>query len=112
MSGGLPPFTAVSTFCSASSLLTNSVCTFCPGCSASYWETSLAKVLASWPVQPSQTWIVLDADPVDDDPPPFASVPQPATASDVAVSAVSTPTRAPRLFLALVMSHSARRCTH
>ena len=31
MSGGLPPFTAVSTFCSVSSLLTNSVLTFCPG---------------------------------------------------------------------------------
>src|SRR5580693_2118736 len=111
MSGGLPPFTAVSTFCSVSSLLTYSDCTFCPGCCASYSETRWENVLASWPVQPSQIWIVLEEeDPDDDDPPPLASVPQPATASDVAVSAVSTPTRAPRLFLALVMSHSARRC--
>src|SRR5579859_7993125 len=97
MSGGLPPFDAVSTFCSASSLLTKSVCTFCPGCCASYWETSLANVLASWPVQPSQTWIVLEEDPgADDDPPPPASEPQPATASDVAVSAVISPVKAAR----------------
>ena len=47
MSGGLPPFTAVSTFCSVSSLLTNSVSTFCPGCCASYSETRCANALAS-----------------------------------------------------------------
>ena len=72
MSGGLPPRTAVSTFCSVLSLLTYSVSTFCPGCCASYWETSLAKDLASWPVHPSQTWIVLAEDPdADVDPPPL-----------------------------------------
>ena len=82
MSGVLPPFTAVSTFCSVSSLLTYSDCTFCPGCSASYSETRWENVLASWPVQPSQIWIVLEEeDPADDDLPPFASVPQPASAS-------------------------------
>src|SRR5215469_9325104 len=103
MSGGLPPFDAVSTFCSASSLLTKSDCTFCPGCCASYLETRLAHVLASWPVQPSHTWIVAGAAPdevpdddTDDDPPPFASEPQPAAASDVAVSTVSSPVRAAR----------------
>ena len=101
MSGGLPPFTAVVTFCSVSSLLTKSDCTFCPGCCASYWETRWAHVLASWPVQPSQTWIVAGEDPdedpdADDDPPPLASVPQPATASPVAVSAVTSPVRALR----------------
>src|SRR5437660_5947862 len=97
MSGGLPPFTAVVTFCSVSSLLTKSDCTFCPGCCAWYWETRWAHVLASWPVQPSQTWIVLDEDPdADVDPPPLASEPQPATASDVAVSAVTSPVRAAR----------------
>src|SRR5580704_15523802 len=100
MSGGLPPFTAVSTFCSVSSLLTNSGCTFCPGCCASYSETRWENVLASWPVHPSQIWIVLEEpeeeDPDDDDPPPFASVPQPATASVLAASAASSPARAPR----------------
>src|ERR1700722_6951557 len=114
MSGGLPPFTAVSTFCSVSSLLTYSDCTFCPGCCASYSETRWENVLASWPVPPSQIWIVLEeeADPDDDDPPPFASVPQPATASADAVSAAISPARAPRrCCLAMVMPHSARRCS-
>src|ERR1700722_6923573 len=113
MSGGLPPFTAVSTFCSVSSLLTYRVLTFCPGCCASYSETRCANSLASVSVEPSQIGIVREEeDPDGEGPPPFASEPQPAAASDVAVSAASTPTRAPRLFLALVMSHSARRCMH
>ena len=47
MSGGLPPRTAVSTFCSVSSLLTNRGLTFWPGCCASYSETRWAKALAS-----------------------------------------------------------------
>ena len=50
MSGGLPPRTAVSTFCSVLSLLTYSVFTFWPGCCASYSETRCAKALAS-------TWV-------------------------------------------------------
>ena len=50
MSGGLPPRTAVSTFCSVSSLLTNRVLTFWPGCCASYSATRWAKALAS-------TWV-------------------------------------------------------
>ena len=50
MSGGLPPRTAVSTFCSVLSLLTYRVFTFWPGCVASYSETRCAKALAS-------TWV-------------------------------------------------------
>ena len=48
MSGGLPPRTAVSTFCSVSSLLTYRLLTFWPGfCfwySAIRWENALASV--------------------------------------------------------------------
>ena len=47
MSGGLPPRTAVSTFCSVSSLLTNSGLTFWPGCCASYSATRCENALAS-----------------------------------------------------------------
>src|ERR1700753_2271216 len=57
MSGGLPPRTAVVTFCSVLSLLTYRLLTFSPGFCFSYWLTSLVKVLASVPVQPSQIWI-------------------------------------------------------
>ena len=42
MSGMLPPRTAVSTFCSVSSLLTYRLLTFTPGCSASYSVTRWA----------------------------------------------------------------------
>ena len=47
MSGGLPPRTAVSTFCSVLSLLTYRLFTFWPGCVASYWVTRCANALAS-----------------------------------------------------------------
>jgi hypothetical protein len=47
MSGGLPPRTAVSTFCSVLSLLTNSGLTFWPGCCASYSATRCENALAS-----------------------------------------------------------------
>src|ERR1700735_3546184 len=57
MSGGLPPRTAVVTFCSVSSLSTYRLLIFSPGFCFSYSLTSLVKVLASSPVQPSQTWI-------------------------------------------------------
>src|ERR1700761_4525937 len=57
MSGGLPPRTAVVTFCSVSSLSTYRLLILTPGFCFSYWSTSLVKVLASTPVQPSQTWI-------------------------------------------------------
>src|ERR1700722_20564305 len=57
MSGGLPPRTAVVTFCSVSSLSTYRLLTLSPGFCCSYSLTSLVKVLASTPVQPSQTWI-------------------------------------------------------
>ena len=45
MSGGLPPRTAVSTFCSVLSLLTYSVFTFWPGCVASYSEHQVGEGL-------------------------------------------------------------------
>src|SRR5947207_6722142 len=93
MSGGLPPRTAVSTFCSVLSLLTNRVLTLWPGCCASYSATRCAKALASGPVYPSHTWIGPDVAPAPD--PPLLSVPQP-TRTAVAVSAVSSPARGPR----------------
>src|ERR1700761_698773 len=72
MSGGLPPRTAVVTFCSVLSLLTYRLLTFSPGFCFSYWLTSLVKVLASVPVQPSQIWIeaVLLLPPPPPPPPP------------------------------------------
>src|ERR1700749_2232303 len=78
MSGGLPPRTAVVTFCRAFWLLTYSVLTLSPGLAFSYWLTSLAKVLASVPVQPSQTWIeaLLLVPPPPPPPPLWLSVPQ------------------------------------
>ncbi len=50
MSGGLPPRTAVSTFCSVLSLLTYRLLTFSPGCCVSYSVTRWVNVLASAPV--------------------------------------------------------------
>src|ERR1700753_1640358 len=80
MSGGLPPRTAVVTFCRVLSLLTYSVLTLSPGLAFSYWLTSFAKVLGSVPVQPSQTWIealLLVPPPPPPPPPPlWLSVPQ------------------------------------
>ncbi len=47
MSGGLPPRTAVSTFCSVLSLLTNSGLTFWPGCCRLVLGTRCENALAS-----------------------------------------------------------------
>src|SRR6185437_5013569 len=106
MSGGLPPFTAVSTFCSASSLLTYRVCTFCPGCCASYSEIRCAKTFPSVAWYPSQIVIVADVPALD---PLLASVPQPASAMVTAVAALTSPARAARRrCLAMVMPYSAR----
>src|ERR1700733_14654806 len=73
MSGGLPPRTAVSTFCSALSLLTYRLSTFTPGFCFSYCASRWENDLASAPVQPSQTWIVV---PPPLPPPLWLSVPQ------------------------------------
>ena len=47
MSGGLPPRTAVSTFCSELSLLTNRLLTVVPGCCLLYSLTRCANAFAS-----------------------------------------------------------------
>src|ERR1035438_3703563 len=75
MSGGLPPRTAVSTFCSVTSLLTNRLLTFTPGCWFWYSVTMWANVLASAPVKPSQICTVVPPPP----PPLLLSVPQAAS---------------------------------
>ncbi len=92
MSGGLPPRTAVSTFCSVSSLFTYSESTFWPGWACSYTETRCVNVLASAPVQPSQIWIVVP--PLLD--PPLLSVPQPASTRTAATGTASRPANVTR----------------
>src|SRR5579875_3608664 len=91
MSGGLPPRTAVVTFCSVSSLSTYRLLTLSPGFCFSYWLTSLVKVLASTPVQPSQIWIeaVLLLPPP---PPLWLSVPQADSTSAAAPSRLAVVT--------------------
>src|SRR6516225_9996076 len=74
MSGGLPPRTAVSTFCSVLSLLTYRLLTVVPGFCFWYTLTRWANALASAPVHPSQTEIVFPPP----DPPLLASDPQAA----------------------------------
>src|ERR1700751_4988710 len=92
MSGGLPPRTAVSTFCSVLSLFTYSEEIFWPGWASSYRETRCAKVLAAAPVQPSQIWmVVLPLDPLL-----LLSVPQPASTTTVATGAQSRLARVKR----------------
>ena len=86
MSGGLPPRTAVSTFCSVLSLFTNRLLTFTPGCWFWYSVTRCANVLASAPVQPSQIWTV-----VPPPPPLVLSVPQAARPRAATVTAASEP---------------------
>ncbi len=85
MSGGLPPRTAVSTFCSVLSLLTYRLLTFSPGCWFWYSVTRCANALASGPVQPSQIWTVVAPPP----PPLPLSVPQAASPRDSVASAAS-----------------------
>src|ERR1700733_8288678 len=75
MSGGLPPRTAVSTFCSVLSLLTYRLLIFTPGCWFWYSVTRCANVLASAPVQPSQIWTLVPPPP----PPLLLSVPHAAS---------------------------------
>src|SRR5580693_7964940 len=105
MSGGLPPRTAVSTFCSVLSLLTYRLLTFCPGFSFWYWATRWVNVLASAPVQPSQIEML---DPPPPPPPPLLlSVPHAASPSASAVSPTSGPARVARSrFLAMLLSLS------
>src|ERR1700722_7572390 len=103
MSGGLPPRTAVSTFCSVLSLLTYRLLTFWPGFSFWYSATRWVNVLASAPVQPSQI-------EMEDPPPPpplLLSVPHAASPSARAVSPTSGPARVARSrFLAMLLSLS------
>src|ERR1700722_430916 len=106
MSGGLPPRTAVSTFCSVLSLLTYRLLTFTPGCWFWYSAARCANVLASAPVQPSQIEMV--APPPPPPPPPLLlSVPHAASPSARAVSPTSGPARVARSrFLAMLLSLS------
>ena len=90
MSGGLPPRTAVSTFCSVLSLLTYRLLIFSPGCWFWYSVTRCANVLASAPVQPSQIWTVVPPPP----PPLLLSVPH---AASPRLSAASAATGAARV---------------
>ena len=103
MSGGLPPRTAVSTFCSVLSLLTYRLLTFTPGFCFWYSVTRWANVLASAPVQPSQIGTVDPPPP----PPLLLSVPHAASPSASAVSPTSGPARVARSrFLAMLLSLS------
>ena len=103
MSGGLPPRTAVSTFCSVLSLLTYRLLTFWPGCWFWYSATRCVNVLASAPVQPSQIEMVVPPPP----PPLLLSVPHAASPSASAVSPTSGPARAARSrYLAMLLSLS------
>ena len=117
MSGGLPPRTAVVTFCSVSSLSTYRLLILSPGFCFSYSLTSLVKVLASSPVQPSQTWIeaVLLALLLLPLPPPplWLSVPQAdsATAPTPSRAAIVTYSRClamPSHFLLLAPARSVQ----
>src|ERR1700753_3895686 len=116
MSGGLPPRTAVVTFCSVLSLLTYRLLTFWPGFCFSYWLTSLVNVLASVPVQPSQIWIeaVLLLPPPP--PPLWLSVPQAdsvtaPTASRLAIVTYSRCLAIPSHFLMLPRRARAGSCS-
>ena len=103
MSGGLPPRTAVSTFCSVLSLLTYRLLTFWPGCWFWYSATRCVNVLASAPVQPSQIEMVVPPPP----PPLLLSVPHAASPSASAVSPTSGPARVARSrYLAMLLSLS------
>ena len=79
MSGGLPPRTAVSTFCSVSSLLTYRRLTFWPGCGCSYSATRCGEGLGlgAGLALPDLDRSLLPLDPL-----PLLSVPQPASTSD------------------------------
>ncbi len=92
MSGGLPPRTAVSTFCSVLSLLTYRLLTFTPGFWLWYSVTRCANALASGPVQPSQIWTVVPPPP----PPLLLSVPQAASPRLSAAAAASGAARVTR----------------
>src|SRR3984957_1979167 len=103
MSGGLPPRTAVRTFCSVLSLLTYRLLIFWPGCWFWYSVTRCANVLASAPVQPSQIEM-LDPPPP---PPLLLSVPHAASPSASAVTPTSGPARVARSrYLAMLLSLS------
>src|ERR1700744_1386604 len=95
MSGGLPPWTAVVTFCSELSLLTYRLLTFWPGFCFSYSEISLENALASGPVYPSQIWIdaalPLPLPPLPL-PPLWLSVPQAVSTSAAAPSRLAVVT--------------------
>src|ERR1035438_866851 len=101
MSGGLPPRTAVSTFCSVLSLLTNRLLTFTPGCWFWYSVTRCANVLASAPVPPSQIWTV-----VPPPPPLVLSVPHAASPRLSAASAATGAARVKRS-PCFVIAHSS-----
>src|ERR1700761_731861 len=118
MSGGLPPRTAVVTFCRVLSLLTYRLLTFSPGFCFSYWLISLVKVLASTPVQPSQTWIeaVLSLAPPPPPPPLWLSVPQADSTSAAAPSRLAIVTYSryfaiPSHFLLLPRGARAGSCS-
>jgi hypothetical protein len=85
MSGGLPPRTAVSTFCSVLSLLTYRLFTVMPGFCFWYSLTRWANAFAWAPVQPSQIEIVLP--PLV---PPVASDPQAAMPGATTEEAMAT----------------------
>ena len=89
MSGGLPPRTAVSTFCSVLSLLTYRLLTVVPGFCFWYTLTRWANVFASAPVQPSQ--IEMEVPPPD--PPLLASDPQAARPRATSEDASATPSQ-------------------
>jgi len=85
MSGGLPPRTAVSTFCSVLSLLTYRLLTVVPGFCFWYTLARWANVFASAPVHPSQIEMVVP-------PPlelPLASDPQAVRPSPMAQHAAA-----------------------
>src|SRR5215472_5361114 len=100
MSGGLPPRTAVSTFCSVLSLLTYRLFTVVPG--FCFWYTLIrwANAFASAPVQPSQ--IEMDFPPPE--PPLLASDPQAARPSAVTQHAAAIPSQ--RLLMLPLLSRS------